>query len=64
MNLEGTTRSMVKSPSNIYNFYLTDEDQTPIILNGLNINFTIMCYKKNNIFQLIKGYIKYRTLKK
>lgn len=52
-----------KAPKNIYNFTLTDENKNTIDLNGLNMVFTLMLFKKNDISNLIKGYVKYRTLK-
>jgi len=48
--------------SNVFNFYLTDENGNIINTNGININFTIMVYKMNNIDNLIKGYIKFKTI--
>lgn len=47
--------------SNIFQFYLTDEDSNLIDLNGLNINLTIMIYKENNIDLLIRKYIGLKT---
>jgi len=48
--------------SNVYHFYLTDEIGNIIHTNGININFTIMVYKSNDIDSMIKGAIKYLTL--
>lgn len=56
------SKTMIEHKSNIYYFLLTDEDGQNINTNGININFTIMVYKKNNIYDLIKGAIKYFTL--
>jgi hypothetical protein len=50
------------SKSNIYSFRLQDENGNKINLNGLNMVFTLMLYKVNKIDQLLKGYIKMRTL--
>jgi len=47
---------------NTYNFYLSDKYGNPINLNGLNWNMTIMIYKKNNIYKMIKDYIKVRIM--
>lgn len=44
--------------SNIYNFYLTDEDNNLLFLNGQNVNLTIMIYKYNNTDALIRRIIK------
>ncbi len=62
IDLESCSKSMVRSNNNIYNFNLTNEDDQPVELNGLNMFITLMVYKKNKIFDLIKGYIKYKTL--
>lgn len=53
------SKIMVTSKSNSYNFYLTDENGQNINTNGVNINLTIMIYKKNDIDRMIKGAIKY-----
>lgn len=50
------------SGSNVFNFYLTDEFGNIINTNGININFTIMVYKTNNIDRMIKGFLKMLTL--
>lgn len=50
------------SGSNVYWFKLVNENGDKINLNGLNMVFTIMIYKSNNIDNLIKGYIKLKTL--
>ena len=62
-NIESDSRDMVYSNSNIYTFWLVNESNQPIDLNGLNIVLSILCYKKNSISRLIKGFIKYYTLK-
>ena len=49
----------ISAKSNSYNFYLTDENGTPLDTNGINIVMTIMIYKKNDIDRMIKGAIKY-----
>jgi hypothetical protein len=56
------SRVMGGNKSNIYSFSLTDENGNVISTNGVNINFTIMIYKENDIDSLIKGAIKYFTL--
>jgi hypothetical protein len=57
------SKKFVKSRSNVFNFLITDEDYNPVSLNGLNVVFTIMLYRKNDIDRLIKGFIKLQTLK-
>lgn len=56
------SKLLVKSKSNVYNFYLTDENGNEINTNGININFTLMVFKVSDIFSLLTGYIKLKTL--
>lgn len=46
-----------------FNFILTDENGIEIDLQGQNMIFTIMIYRKNKIYRLLQGFIKYLTLK-
>eukprot|EP00732_Lithocolla_globosa_P000075 Lithocolla_globosa_v1_NODE_13_length_10672_cov_64.188000.p8 type:complete len:150 gc:universal NODE_13_length_10672_cov_64.188000:5277-5726(+) len=57
-------KSYTRNPRNIFHFNITDENFNNIDINGLNVIFTLMLFKKNDINSLIKGYIKYRTLEK
>jgi hypothetical protein len=61
-NVDAYSKNLVTNSSNIFRFYLTDEDDNQIDLNGLNINITLICYKSNNIYTMIKDFIKYITL--
>lgn len=56
------SKDFTKTKSNIFKFTITDEDFNPINLNGLNVVFTIMVYKRNNINRLLEGFIKLKTL--
>lgn len=56
------SKPMTSDTSNIYRFTLTDEDGNKIDTNGININFTIMLYKVNEIDKMLRGAIKYFTL--
>ena len=49
--------------SNSFRFYLTDEDGNPISLNGQNYVMTLMLYKKQTVYELIKRYIKLDLIK-
>lgn len=40
-----------------YTFVLTDEDGHPLFLNGLNINFTLLFYYENPIYEKIKAFL-------
>lgn len=48
--------------SNTYNFKIVNERMQIVDLNGLDVFFTLMIYKKEDINLLIKGYIKYKTM--
>lgn len=61
-NLEEHSKKLVGGLSNIFNFTLTDEYGSRINLNGINMLITLCFYEKNNIDNLITGYIKYKTL--
>lgn len=44
--------------NNTYNFSLTDEDGELIQLNGLNLNITLLLYKKDPIYEQMRNFIK------
>jgi hypothetical protein len=56
------SKNMSTSSNNLYQFWITDEDSNPINLNGQNVVFTIICYKKQNVWGLIKNFIKLKLL--
>jgi hypothetical protein len=59
------SKEFVQTKSNTYDFELTDEDYNPIDLNGLNFTACLLLFKRNiNITELIKGFIKLKTLEK
>ena len=49
--------------SDIYRFYLTDENGKPIDTNGLNMNFTICIYCDNDINKKIEKFIEMTNIK-
>ena len=57
-DVEAYAKPISSKTNNIYNFYLTDEDGTEINLNGQNIVFTLMLFKKDTINKLVKQFIK------
>lgn len=61
-NVEEYAKNFSQNKYNVYRFILTDEDGNEIHLNGLNIVFTIMLYKSNSVFNLIKRYLKFKSL--
>lgn len=62
--VESYAKNLVSNHKNIYRFYLTDENDQPINLNGQNFQFTIMFYKENNIYKLIKEFLKFEISQK
>jgi len=50
--------------NNTYLFTLTDENGELIQLNGLNMNLTLLFYKKDDIFDRIRNFLTMAVLKK
>lgn len=50
--------------NNTYSFSLTDENGELMQLNGLNLNLTLLLYKKDDIFDKIKTFMKMVVLNK
>lgn len=44
--------------NNTYSFALTDEDGEVISLNGLNLNMTLLFFKKDPIFDQIRNFLR------
>ena len=61
-NLEEHSKAVTTSQNNSYRFYLTDEFDDRINLNGVNMLITLCFYEKEDINRLLRGYIKYKTL--
>lgn len=57
------SRKLSTNSSNVFTFYLSDENGTEIDLNGLSYQFTICLYKENQIDEIILNYIKYLLTK-
>jgi hypothetical protein len=55
---------LLSSPNNsTYSFSLTNEDGEVIQLNGLNLNLTLLLYKKDDIFDKIRNFFKLAVIK-
>lgn len=54
----------ITNVNNVYHFYLTDEDNVPIDLNGQNIVFTIVMYKKDEVNRVVKNFLRLLALEK
>ena len=53
----------LSSKLNTYDFSLTDENNELIPLNGLNVNITLLFYKRDDIFDKIKDSLRLVILK-
>lgn len=56
-------KRMRKNTSTVYRFYIMNEDNQPIDLNGLNWSLTLCCFVKDNTNALFKDYMKYNLSK-
>ena len=57
------TKPMRTNNSNVFNFYLTNEDGEKLNLNGLNWSLTLVCFKKDNSLEAVKEYMKYNLMR-
>jgi hypothetical protein len=55
--VEPYSKTLLSAQNNTYRFTITDEENRAISLNGLNCVFTIVCYNKDKINQLIVSNI-------
>jgi hypothetical protein len=62
-DVESYSKEFISNSNNNYRFYLTDENDNIIQLNGQNIVITIMMYKKNSVWSMLNGFIKFILLK-
>jgi hypothetical protein len=53
-------KKMSTSIHGLFRFSITDINGIPINLNGQSMSMTLLLYKKDDISQLTKQYIKYR----
>lgn len=55
---EYNTKVLSSKHNNVYSFTLTDENGIVLDLNGLNLNFTLLFYKKDAIHDQIREFLK------
>jgi hypothetical protein len=60
--VEGYSKVITSNSSNVYRFYLADENDKALNLNGQNLNITLLLYKKNDLYDMIKQFIKLKTI--
>lgn len=58
-DIEAYSKRLRVNSAKIANFYLTDENNKPIDLNGLDWVFTIVLYKRNDFFTKANLFMKY-----
>lgn len=56
------SRPLNTNNNNIYRFSLVNEDKQFMFLNGLNMTFTLMVYQRDDIYEMMRNYIKIRLL--
>lgn len=61
-DVEAYSKLITNKNSHVFRFYLTDDFSNEINLNGQNMNFTIMLYKKDDTLKLIRDFIKIKLL--
>lgn len=61
-DVEAYAKPISSNSNSVYNFYLTDEDAVELDLNGQNIVFTLMLFKKDPMNKLIKQFLKIALL--
>lgn len=58
-DVEAYSKEIVSNNADTHNFYLTNEDDIEMNLNGQNINFTLLFYQKDQTNDLVQKFIKY-----
>ena len=62
-SIEGYAKDITTNKSNTYRFYLTDNDAThPIDLNGQPMSFTLLLFKKEDVYKMAKQFMKLMVL--
>ena len=57
------SRILSSQNNNTYNFSLSDENNESVPLNGLNLNITLLLYKKDDILNQIRNFMKMIVMK-
>ena len=62
-DLEAYSKPLVSKAKTLYYFFLTDVEGNEINLNGINMDITLILYKKNDIDNWQRNFIKYQLHK-
>ena len=61
-SVEGYAKEITLINSNTYHFYLSDEDGNTIDLNGQSLTFTLLLFKKEDVYNMAKQFMKLMIL--
>ena len=59
-NPELNARTLVNK-SQVYNYYLTDENGIDLVLNGINMVFTVLVWKSSHFESLVENFFKWKV---
>ena len=57
-DIEAFSKPIINGTGSIYKFWITDENGVPLDLNGQNVVFTLMLYKKENVYSVLRNLVK------
>jgi len=60
INPELNARTLVNK-SQVYNYYLTDENNVDLVLNGINLVFTVIVWRSSKFESLVDNFIKWKV---
>ena len=63
-SIDLNSRRLQPTKNNVFRFSICNENLRVIDLNGLNVNYTVLFYKKDDTSLIQKEYIKIKTLEK
>jgi len=61
-SVEAYAKPISSNSNNSYRFYLCDEDGEKIDTNGQNLVFSLMLFKKENVYSMIKQFLKIKLM--
>jgi len=61
-NVAGTSKKITSNNSSVYSFFLSDENNNEINLNGINCNLTLILYREYEIIPLLYDFLKFQLL--
>jgi hypothetical protein len=58
-NIAAYSKKLAGNQDNIFRFYITNEDGVNINFNGVNVQFTLLFYHEDSIFNRLKAFMQY-----